>query len=107
MRDSVVHIGDNSHVVEVEDLKDLDGTVQTDATVTLTALTEKVSGDTVSNVTLPLTLTHVSSGLYRGVVPYNAGFEEGKFYDATIKAVGSQGYRAQWTETLKAKKRSV
>lgn len=102
---SQVYVGDNSHVIEVEDLKDFAGAIQTDAAVNLTALVERDGKKEVSGVTLPITLDHISQGLYRGTIPYEADFEVGRAYQATVKAVGTQGFRAEWLETVIAKRR--
>ena len=107
MTHSALYVGDNTHLVEVKDLKDNDGVVQTDATVQLTALVDKLTGDAVTGVTLPLSMPHVSSGLYRATLPHGLSATAGLLYLATIKAIGSQSFRAEWVETLVAQARAA
>ena len=102
MTHSTLYVGDNTHVVEVADLRDNAGVVETAATVTMTALVDKQTGAPVTGVTLPLSMPHVAAGLYRATVPHGLSAVAGRTYLATIKAVGSQSFRAQWTETLVA-----
>jgi hypothetical protein len=107
MTHSALYVGDNTHLVEVKDLKDNDGAVQTDATVQLTALVDKLTGDAVTGVTLPLSMPHVSAGLYRATLPHGLSVTAGQLYLATIKAIGSQSFRAEWVETLVAQVRAA
>lgn len=100
MTHSVLYVGDNTHIVELIDLRDHLGAVQLDASVSLTDLIDAKSGDDVAGVTLPLSMLHVADGLYRAILPYNITIAEGRKYYATIKAVGSQGFRGEWRETL-------
>lgn len=106
MTHSTLYVGDNTHLVEVVDLKDHADAVQTDATVQMTALVDS-EGTTVTGVTLPLAMPHVAAGLYRATVPHGLSVVVGAIYRATIKAVGSQGFRAEWTERLVAKTRAA
>lgn len=105
MTHSSLYVGDNTHVVEVSDLQDSTGTVDTLATVQMTALVDKRTGTTVTGVTLPIAMPHIAAGLYRATVPHGLSVVAGRTYLATIKAVGSQSFRAQWTETLIAEVR--
>lgn len=101
---SSIYTGTNTHMVQVLSLVDSDGNAQTDATVQLVSITD-ASGNVVSGLTFPIPLAHVSSGNYRAVIPTGGAFSANKKYTARITAVGSQGYRADWSETLVAKTR--
>lgn len=101
---STIYIGDNTHICEVIGLEDHLGVTQTDATVTVTSIVDS-DDEAVAGVSVPITLTHVSSGTYRGTLPHGASFVERRRYYATFKAIGAQGYRAEWTETLIARTR--
>lgn len=103
---SNIYVGENTHVLEVVDLQDHEGTVQVDATVQVTAITT-TAGVAVVGVTVPISLIHVADGLYRGILPHGGEFSAGRTYKATFKAVGSQGYRAEWIETLVSKYRAA
>lgn len=105
MTHSTLYVGDNTHIVEVSDLRDNAGTVDTGASVTLTALVEKRTGTAVTGVALPLSMPHVADGLYQAILPHGLSVVAGRTYLATIKATGSQTFRAQWTETLIAEER--
>lgn len=107
MTHSALYVGDNTHLVEVVDLQDNAGAVQTTATVNLTALVDKLTGATVTGVTLPLSMPHVAAGLYRATLPHGLSAVAGRTYLATIKAVGTQSFRAEWVETLIAKARAA
>lgn len=103
---STIFVGDNTHIVEVADLQDNLGVVETAATVTMTAVVD-ADGVAVSGVTVPLSIPHIAAGTYRATLPHGGAFVAGRQYRATIKAVGSQSFRAQWTETLVAKVRAA
>jgi hypothetical protein len=103
---STIYVGENTHILEVVNLMDHLDAVQTDATVTVTAIVDS-AGSAVSGVTVPITLNHVSAGLYRATLPHGGGFTAGRKYRATFKAVGSQGFRGEWVETLIAKVRAA
>jgi hypothetical protein len=105
MTHSALYVGDNTHVVEVIDLQDHLGVVQIDATVQMTALVDAATGAAVSGVTVPLSMPHVALGLYRAVLPHGLSITARRKYHATIKAVGSQGFRAEWVEVLMAQVR--
>lgn len=104
---SALYVG-NTSIIELDGLADQDGVYQNDATVTLQSLVDKRTGDAVSGVTVPLTLSYVSSsnGRYRGTIPHDAGVTAGGVYIATILAISSAGQRAQWTEEVLAQVRS-
>lgn len=69
------------------------GLVITDATVT--ARLEDVAGTAVSGEAWPITLAHVSGGVYRGAVSYLVAVHVGVSYVAEIVAERS-GARATW-----------
>lgn len=107
MTHSTLYVGDNTHLVELVGLEDSDGTVDTGATVELTALVDARTGDTVTGVTLPLAMAHVSAGLYRATLPHGLSATAGRKYLATIRASGSQNFEGEWTEVLIAKRRAA
>lgn len=102
---STVYV-DNDSMLRVEALRDRDGNLVTDATVTLESLTNK-SGTAVSGVTTPSTLTNTGDGNYEIMVSSSAGFSAGKIYEATVKAVTVGGLVGEWVETLVAKRRAA
>ena len=101
---STLYTNDNTHVVELVDLTDHLGTLQTNATVEMTSLVDR-SGVVVTGVTVPLSMPHIAAGLYRATLPHGLSITAGKTYIATIKAVGAQGFRGEWRETLIAEVR--
>lgn len=103
---STIYVGDNTHVLEVAELQDNLGVAETAATVTVTAVLDS-TGAAVSGVTVPITLPHIAAGTYRATLPHGGAFLAGRLYSVTFKAVGSQSFRAQWTETLVAKERAA
>ena len=105
MTHSALYVGDNTHIVEVVDLQDHLGNVQTDATVQMTALVDALTGAAVSGVSLPLAIPHVAAGLYRATLAHGLVLTARRKYNATIKAIGSQGFRAEWQEVLLAQVR--
>jgi hypothetical protein len=104
---STIYVGANTHVVEVQNLKDSAGITQTDATVTLSTITDLRTGVQVAGISFPILLAHIGSGLYRGLIPHDAGFIANRVYSAAISAVSSAGYRALWDERLVAKVRNA
>lgn len=106
MSHSALHVG-STHILEVEGLKDHLDAVQTDATVELVSLTDKRTGAAVAGVTVPLAMPHVSSGLYRATLPHGAVLTAGRVYEGLFRAVGIQGFRAEWIETLIASVREA
>lgn len=108
MKHSELFVG-NTAIVVVDGLADLDDEAQNDATVTLQSLVAKESGEAVTGVTVPLSLAYVagSQGEYRGVIPHDAEIDPGTVYEATIRAVASSGVRAEWVETLVARRRAA
>lgn len=103
---SAIYVGDNTHVLEVVDLQDHLGVVQTDAAVQVTSVLDS-AGAAVAGVSVPIVLNHIGSGLYRNTLPHGGAFVAGRKYAATFKAVGSQGFRAEWIESLIAKVRAA
>lgn len=103
---SNIYVGDNTHVVEVVDLQDNEGTVDTAATVQMTSVVDS-TGVAVSGVTVPLAMPHIAAGLYRATLPPGGAFVAGRKYRAKFNAVGSQGFRAEWVESLVAKTRAA
>lgn len=107
---SIFYVGDNTHFIEVRGpngvggLQDQDGNLQIDASVNLTALVEKRSGNTVAGVSLPLPVPHVAGGVYRAALN-GLSIVAGRTYLATVDVIGSQGFEAEWQETVIAKVR--
>ena len=103
---SAIYIGDNTHVVEVLALEDNLGVAQLDATVSMTAIVDAVTMEDASGTqTLPLGLQHAGSGNYRATIDPGLAITASRKYLATIKAVGTQGFKAQWEEVLLAQVR--
>jgi hypothetical protein len=103
---SSIYVGDNTHIVEVVDLQDNLGVVETAATVQMVSVLDRL-GVAVSGVTVPLALAHIASGTYRATLPHGGAFVAGQIYKAKITAVGSQSFRAEWVETLIARTRAA
>jgi hypothetical protein len=101
MNHSTIYVG-NTSVAEVSGLEDHDGVVQTDASVTMTALVDRRTGEAVSGVSLPLTLNHIAAGTYQGVISNAVAIVAERWYEATFVAVSSAGYRAEWVEKVRA-----
>jgi hypothetical protein len=104
MTHSTIFVDDNTHVLELVGLVDNLGAVQTDATVKVTAVVDQ-NGLAVTGVTVPITLPHIGSGLYRAILPAGGSFHAGRRYNATFSAIGTQGYHGQWEETVVAQTR--
>lgn len=106
---SALYVGDNTHVVEVSNLRDHENTLDTGATVRLEALVDRQTGEAVTGpgLTLPLVLPHVTAepGTYRETLPAGLSAVANRWYLATLTALGSQGFRAEWQENLLAKVR--
>lgn len=77
----------SDHVLEVGPVKDIDGTAQTDASVSVTDILDE-NGDSVSGITFPSTGSHTSGGVYR--VPLSKD----------LSVVPSRDYTAKGTVTL-------
>lgn len=112
MSNSSLYVGTTA-VIELDGLAtgDADGNVdeyQNDATVTLESLVDKRTGDAVSGVTVPLTMSYVASsnGKYQGTIPYDAAITAGRIYLATVQAISASGQRARWVETVIARVRT-
>src|SRR5690606_34779862 len=103
---SALYVG-NTSIIELDGLADQDGAYQNDAAVTLQSLVDKRTGDAVSGVTVPLTLSYVASsnGKYQGTIPHDADVTAGRVYIATILAISSAGQKAEWTEGVVAQGR--
>lgn len=100
MKHSEFYVG-NDHAVVLEGLALDDGTVVTDAVVTVEEIVDS-AGNAVSGETLPITLAHESSGTYKGSIAAALEIVAGEAYEATIKAV-SNGITGTWQETLLGK----
>lgn len=93
--DSALYVG-NTTISQLT-LTDRAGNPITDATVTLESL-EDADGNSVSGLSVPLSMPHTAGGVYEGTIPATAGIVAGKIYSGVMKAVaGSQV--GQWTET--------
>lgn len=102
---SSLYIG-NSSVVTVSDLRSATtGDLVTGATVQATGLTT-ARGASVSGITLPLALSEVSAGQYRGSIPATVDIKANRLYLLTVTAE-SAGVTGQWVETLVAQTRSA
>lgn len=106
MSNSYLYI-DNTGVVKLLNLRDHNEVPQNDATVTLVSLVDRSTGIDIAGVSLPLTLDYVASsnGDYGGLLPHNVQVSVGQILEAKVEALGSQGYRGSWTETVRVKKR--
>lgn len=93
----------NDALIELVGLTDGDGNVVTGASVSLTSFTDRL-GNEVSGLTLPITLSHVSAGLYRGSISDAAAIVDGQIYKATIQAI-SGSLQGEWIEKMVAKSR--
>lgn len=81
---------------------ELSGLVISDATVT--AQLEDLAGTTVSGQTWPLTLAHVSGGVYRAGVAFGVAAQAG--VDYVVKIVAEKaGNRATWRVPVTAQVR--
>lgn len=94
----------NDHVIELQDLRDVDGTLITAATVT--AILYEPDGVTeVAGVTWPITLDYTGArGTYRGEIPAGADVIPGGRYKLHISAVyGGKQYAV--TRTVRVEER--
>jgi hypothetical protein len=98
---------DNTGIVEVQNLRDVDGAFINDATVTLEDITAVVGGASVTGITYPLAMAYVtgSDGKYRALVPDDAGLTAGESYVAGVKAVKS-GQVGRWNRDFIARTRA-
>lgn len=99
---STIYVGENTHVVEVLNLRDNLGNVQSDAVVQVVSVRRQGSTEDVEGLTLPIPLAHVEGGDYRAIIPHGADFRANRTYELGIQAMGSQGYFAEWSEKLLA-----
>lgn len=98
---TLISLGDETD----EPLTDaLTGTVITDATVT--AQLEDLTGATVAGQAWPLTLAHVSGGVYRGSAAYAVAVEVGIDYVVEITA-DKAGNRGTWRVPVTAQQRTA
>ncbi len=104
MAHSTLH-KDTTGIARVLGLADDDGNFQNDATVTLIAFVNRLTGVAIAGVSLPLTLAYVaaSNGNYEGAIPPTIATVIGEDCIATFKAVGTQTYEKQWKETVRIK----
>lgn len=102
MTGSKLSVG-STNVARVHGLVDQLGEFQNNAIVTLEDL-KTLEGSAVTGLALPLTLDYVtgSNGNYEGQISHTIEFLASKRYRATFLAIGSQGYRRQWTEDVRA-----
>lgn len=98
---TLISLGDDTDAPLTDELTD---TVITDATVT--AQLEDAAGATVSGETWPITLAHVSGGVYRGGASYNVAVEVGVDYVVEIIA-DKAGNRAIWRVPVTAQQRAT
>lgn len=96
---TLISLGDDTDAPLTDELTD---TVITDATVT--AQLEDAAGATVSGETWPITLAHVSGGVYRGGASYAVAVEVGVEYVVEIVADKS-GNRGTWRVPVTAYQR--
>lgn len=95
----------NTMLAVLDDLTDNDGNLVTTATVTITTIVDK-NGDEVTGETYPISLAHIASGRYEGVVLDTLAVTQGKTYRATYKAVAGANI-GEWEETLNARIRTA
>src|SRR5690242_19504805 len=108
MKHSTLYIGENTAVVEFYDVQDHLGVPQSDSTVALTAMINKATGAPVAGITPPIAMPYVpEDALYRCVIAAPLSIVAGGIYEATIKATGSQGFKAEYIETILAKVRQA
>lgn len=98
---TLISLGDDTDAPLTDELTD---TVITDAAVT--AQLEDAAGATVSGETWPITLSHVSGGVYRGGAAYGVAVEEGVDYVVEIVA-DKAGNRGTWRVPVTAQQREA
>jgi len=87
---------DNSNVVELRDLTNsVTGLADEGASVSLT-ITDQ-SGTAVTGETWPVSMAHVSNGLYRATLSESLSIVSGRKYFAVVSATGSGGQVGKWT----------
>jgi hypothetical protein len=79
---------ENDNVVELANLRTVDGVYINDATVTLESLLDN-AGVAVTGITPPLTMAYVaaSNGTYRAVLPHTLAILPGQYYVAKVKVI--------------------
>ncbi len=107
MKHSTIYVG-NTAIIQLDGLADSDGSYVNDATVTLQSLTDS-SGDAVPGLTTPLSMGYVASsnGKYQALIPHAVELIAGQVYVAMVRATSTEGWRAEWSETLLAKARTA
>lgn len=101
MASLTAYFKDNTMVVELVDVQDAAGTVQTSGsgTATLYALDETVIGSAVA-------FAHIAAGLWRAILPSSlAVILGGEYYVDAVLDCSSQ--RGHWRERVKAQYRSL
>lgn len=98
---SIIYVGENTHDVELQDLKDQNGVAQTNATVNCTAVVDS-DGAAMSGASVPISMQHIANGTYRGLIPHTVPFVVNQRYFVTIKATSIDGFRGEWREECKA-----
>lgn len=89
----------SSQPVELQSLTDrLTGAAITTATVTANLYDE--DGNAISGISNPVTLSHVGSGTYRYVAPYDVGVEHGDRVTIEWTADDGPGRRQFWRRTV-------
>jgi hypothetical protein len=100
---STIYLGSTT-LVKVNGLRDTDGNYQNNATVTIESLTDRVTGQAVTGITVPFSLSYVTSsnGNYQGVISDSLGVVEGGQYIAILKAELGSGQVKEWSEHIRA-----
>ena len=92
----------SDNIVEVRNLTNqATGVIDTGASVVCT-LTDR-SGNEVAGATWPVSLTHVSAGTYRAVLPDDLVLIDKRRYIATIVATGSGGDKKTWRDDVETR----
>lgn len=102
---STIYI-DNDSVLRVQGLRDRSGALVANATVALDSFEDRRGAD-VTGISTPALFSNIGSGDYELSLPDSLGLVEGKVYLATVSAVSTVGDKAEWTETVIAKRRSA
>lgn len=101
---SFIYVG-NTMIAQVLGLQTSDGVYQNDADVQIEKITDRATGIDVPSSQFPLTYVPASNGNYKAVIPDTLAVEEDTIYLATFTAVSTAGYKARWTETVRARLR--
>lgn len=105
---NVLWVGVNTAIVAVRGLANDAGAFVNDATVEIVDIYDRVTGDPVAGVTLPINAPYIvsSDGVYRAVIPSTAQFAEGKWYMIKV-AASANGLDAEWLLAAFAKRRTA